>query len=181
MIDTQQKRPSMILMPNNNSNAHLLSEVFPGQWGQLMSPTGKRDPRSLPWAMDNDMFQAWAKLGYQIGLEIESFLEHWSGEAFNEFLDWAIQWHWPRFVVVPDVPGNAAATIRRFAQWVNAIVRRGFQPAIAVQDGMSPSDVPDGVVCFVGGSTEWKWANMERFAGECERVHVARVNWVFPR
>ena len=163
-------------MPNNNSFAHLLAVCFPGQWGMLMSPDGRRDPRSLPWAMDNSMFGAWAKLGYAVGLKVEPFLEHWSGNTFHEFLDWGLRFHRPRFVVVPDVPGNSKATLERYKCWAGAVERRGYQPAMAVQDGMTPADVPAGVVCFVGGSTEWKWKNVERFAGECERVHVGRVN-----
>ena len=166
----------MILMPNNNSHAHLLSVAFPGQWGQLMSPAGKRDPRNLPWALDNGMFSAWKPLEYKKDLPLEAFLEHWDGRLFLQFLDWAQQYHQPRFVVVPDVPGNSTATIHRFKVWRPAVEQRGFQPAIAVQDGMAPDDVPPGVVCFVGGSTEWKWKNMELFAAECDRVHVGRVN-----
>jgi hypothetical protein len=55
---------------------------------------------------------------------------------------------------------------------------------IAVQDGMRPADleplVGRSVGIFLGGSTEWKLANMALWGSFCARrgvyYHVARVN-----
>src|SRR5208283_317973 len=53
----------------------------------------------------------------------------------------------------------------------------GFTPAFAVQDGMTPRDVPLGAgVVFVGGSTKWKRQTLEVWCGGFPRVHVARIN-----
>ena len=79
-------------------------------------------------------------------------------------------------IVVPDVPGNADATKRQWDKWAPKLEKKKVKLAMAVQDGMKPSDVPDGVVCFVGGSTEWKWKNVERFCADCKVCHVGRVN-----
>ena len=78
--------------------------------------------------------------------------------------------------MAPDVCGNAKETLEEFDHWRSEIELHGLRPAIAAQDGMTPKDIPEGVVCFLGGSTEWKWSNVERFCGECEHVHVGRVN-----
>ena len=138
-----------------------------------MSPSGKRDSRELSWALDNEMYVAWSKSGFSNDPDV--IREHWDGLAFLDALTWALnQPTRPVWVVVPDVPGNATETRRAFDFWAPRMDQ--FRLAMAVQDGMSPSDVPDGVVAFVGGSTEWKWKNVERFCSECETTHVGRVN-----
>lgn len=162
----------MYLMPNNHTNARGLSVAFPNRWGLLMSPDGKRNPGSLPWAIDNGMFGAWKSTGFsEDPYEIR---EAWDGLAFLDMLAWAAKFEKPRFVVVPDCPGNGVETIKMFSEWREQLGE--FQLAMAVQDGMIPSDVPPDVVCFIGGTTDWKWQNLDWFAAECPRVHVARVN-----
>jgi hypothetical protein len=55
----------------------------------------------------------------------------------------------------------------------------GWPLAFAVQDGMTPSDVPGNAeVVFVGGTTKWKWDTAEMWAKSFPRVHVGRVNEV---
>lgn len=165
----------MIVYPANSSNAHVLEMVFPGSLGVLFSPSGKRNPRNLPWALDNEMYSAWLKSGFSRDMVTQR--EHWDSAAWLDAIAWASeQLTPPRFVVVPDVPGNAAETRREFDKWRPHLDKTGFTLAIAVQDGMTPKDVPEGVVCFIGGTTEWKWDNLERFCAECDRVHVGRVN-----
>lgn len=59
--------------------------------------------------------------------------------------------------------------------WVQA------EPMLAVQDGMTPADIP-GLECgiFVGGSTEWKLQTMRtwtQFAHQNGQIcHIGRVN-----
>lgn len=185
----------MLVMPSNNSGAHKLAEDFPGRLGLLISPRGERDPRGLPWAMDNGRFASWSRSGFSSeACEIlEADLDLSNTSHFLDLVVWAngrkpvggahlCKPHRkqpktrPEWVVVPDVPGNAEATLEAFYQWAPWLMGCGFTLALAVQDGMSPRDVPDGVVCFLGGSREWKWANVERFGAECERMHVGRVN-----
>lgn len=51
--------------------------------------------------------------------------------------------------------------------------------AFALQDGMTPADIPDdAVVLFVGGTTKWKWRSLPTWASTGRRVHVGRVNEV---
>lgn len=169
------RQSPMIVMPANSSHAHTLSMVFPKRLGMIMCPSGKRTPRELPWACDNELYAAWAKSGF--ASTKDAIYHHWDSAAFLDMLVWCCeQFNKPRWVVVPDVPGNARDTLREFAKWAPHIESTGLTLAMAVQDGMNPSDVPDKVVCFVGGSTEWKWANVRRFCDECERTHVGRVN-----
>lgn len=140
-----------------------------------MSPAGRRNPRGLRWAIDNGVYSAWVAANYST--EKHEQREHWDGTAFLEMLAWAAEQPLaPRWVVVPDVVGNAPATLREFEEWAPSISAAGFGLALAVQDGMTPADVPAGVVCFLGGTREWKWANVDRFGAECQRLHVGRVN-----
>jgi hypothetical protein len=165
----------VIVMPANNSNAHKLELVFPGRLGLLFSPSGKRDPKKLTFGMDNEMYSAWVKSGFA-GTMVE-IRKHWDEGKFLAMCEWAFENLFrPRWLVVPDVCGNALETLRQFEIWRPRLERFGWTLAIAAQDGMSPSDIPEGVVTFLGGSTEWKWGNVERFGAECERLHVGRVN-----
>ena len=165
----------MRVLPSNNSNAHKWEVDWPGRFGLLMSPDGLRDPRELPFALDNGIFGAWKKSGFAGARDVQR--EYWKGLDFLDALSWAKEQPGnPEWVVVPDVPGSAKETKREFDQWAPYIAETSIPLAMAMQDGMVPSDCPDGVVAFIGGTTEWKWANVERFAAECERCHVGRVN-----
>ena len=155
-------------MPANNSGIHVgwLAGQFPGRVGHLISPGGWRRPhRFFPYALDNGRFVATTQN------------REWDEKEFLKLRDKAkeaeIQ---PRWVVVPDVVGNRDGTLREWDHWHPRMEEFGWKLAMAVQDGMTPDDVPSDVVCFVGGSTEWKWANLERFCAECDHVHVGRVN-----
>ena len=72
---------------------------------------------------------------------------------------------------------DRVATIEKWKSWAPKI--RDFRKwplAFAVQDGMSPSDVPpDANVIFVGGTTEWKWRTVRMWCEAFSNVHVARV------
>lgn len=162
-------------MPANNSSAHVLELAFPGKLGLLFCPSGKRDPKNLTFGMDNEMYSAWVQSGYaKTKEEQRSF---WNENAFLEMCEWASEKGYrPRWLVVPDVCGSAVDTLREFEKWRPRLELFGWQLAIAAQDGFEPEDVPEGVVCFLGGSTEWKWKNVERFGAECDRLHVGRVN-----
>ena len=152
-----------------------MEERFPGRMGLLMSPGGCRNPRSLPYAIDNGMYAAFVRSGHSI--DINTQRNQWDHDLWRKGLEWALKLERsPLWAVAPDVVGNAEATRDQFRLWHQAFQRRGLITAIAVQDGMTPADVPDGVVCFLGGTTEWKWRNLAMFCRECPRVHVGRVN-----
>ena len=160
----------MVVMPSNNSGMQIgyLAGKYPGRLGWLISPDGWRKPPSwMPYALDNGAFGSW-KNGTQ-----------WDEGAFMALLERARKATAPLWVVVPDVVMDAEATIARWAEWVPKI--RNVLPriplAFAVQDGMTPADVPTNAhVVFIGGSTEWKWQKLRMWTEAFERVHVARVN-----
>lgn len=61
------------------------------------------------------------------------------------------------FVAVPDVVGDAAATLALFPAMAARISAAGWPVALVAQDGMTADDLPDGLPwLFIGGSTEWK-------------------------
>ena len=53
----------------------------------------------------------------------------------------------------------------------------GFKLAMAVQDGMTPDDVPSNCdVIFVGGTDAWKMPSLPMWTANFPRVHVGRIN-----
>lgn len=158
------------VMPANLVKFALQTEArYPGRMAVLFGPGGRADPRGLPYALDNGRFSVWSKG------------KDWQPGPFVELLDWAAGLAYPpRWVAVPDVVADAAATLRWWDRWVRAVEPYGFPLAMVVQDGMTPADVlgadrlPD--VVFVGGSTTWKWRTLRRWTAGFPRVHVGRVN-----
>lgn len=88
-----------------------------------------------------------------------------------------------RFVVAPDVVGDAAATLERSAPWLAKIRSLGLPAAFVAQDGLESLPVPwdEFDTLFIGGSTEWKLSehaiNLTREAkARGKWVHMGRVN-----
>lgn len=158
----------MLVMPSNNGSLHVgyLAGRFPGRVGHLYSPGFQRGPYPfLPWALDNGRFAACSQH------------RPWDRDRFIALLEWAIgKQPPPRWVVVPDVVGDRDATLREWQKWAPHLERYGWPLAMAVQDGMTPADVPARVVCFLGGSTKWKRGNLWKFCAACARVHVGGIN-----
>ena len=90
-----------------------------------------------------------------------------------------VQW-----AVVPDVVTDREATLRSYQRWAGFMkYQLGFRLAMAVQDGMTPTDIPtddgDSIgpdTIFVGGSTEWKWRVLHIWVKAFPHVHVGKVN-----
>ena len=138
---------------------------YPGRLGHLHSVERLSEPiQGIPWACDNGVFGAW------------SSGKSWSEEPLYRFLDNYAAWK-PLWVVVPDWVGDRDETLRRWDQHAPALQAFGVPLAMAVQDGMTPDDVPaECSVVFVGGSTSWKWRNLTMWTSAFPRVHVGRVN-----
>jgi hypothetical protein len=160
----------MIVMPANQTNelVHLWAGRYPGSLGHLFTPARKDRVRPwLPYALDNGRF---AEAVNGIPFNESGFITHLERYAWLE--------QKPLWVVVPDVPFDGIETLKWWDIWEPRL--RGFNIplAIAVQDGMSVSDVlsigPD--VVFVGGTTDWKWKTVADWANAFPRVHVGRVN-----
>lgn len=141
----------------------------PDRLGVLLTPSnGNRcwwDAGTV-WACDNDCFG---------GLDAPAFLRMLAKVAGIP--------HRPAWVSCPDVVGDAAETLRRFAAWQSLLAELGLPAAFVGQDGLRVEDVPwDQMACFfVGGSTAWKVGDeaaaitLEAHA-RGKLVHYGRVN-----
>lgn len=155
-------------MPANNSKSivHYWAGRYPGALGHLYGPGAFRGPYDwLPFALDNGAFGAFtsgAPWDAAAWLALLARVER-TGET-------------PLWALVPDVVGNRDATLRAWEQWSPVARRFGWPLAFAVQDGMTPGDVPDADVVFVGGTTRWKRRSMASWAKAFPRVHIGRIN-----
>lgn len=136
-------------------------------FGHIMTPAGgKKTPIQLPWCADNEVFT-------------ERF-------RWPVFADWLAYMHRHRetckFVVVPDVVGNACATLDRYRWYAWRIKSMGFPVAFVAQDGIEDMKwPPEYDVLFIGGSTEWKMGEaaawcIKKAQAAGKWVHVGRVN-----
>lgn len=96
----------------------------------------------ITWAADNDCFQ---------GLD---------EPAFVRMIDRLVGLEGCRFVTVPDVVGDAEATLESFDHWIGELDRRGLPAALVLQDGLEAGDprIPwDRIAAvFVGGTDDFK-------------------------
>jgi hypothetical protein len=169
----------MIVMPACSSGWfwHCLARET-GRLGHLFSPRAQRGPWPwLPYALDNGAFSCWEPVSNTFDSEKWQANEHY----WRQLLFWAQAAPFPaRWAIVPDVPGNADATIAQWGKYAAEVIAARIPLAIAVQDGMTPEQVrrltPKAEVIAIGGSTEWKWATVEMWAAEFPRVHLLRCN-----
>lgn len=167
----------MIVMPANSGGWpwHALARET-GRLGHLYSPGAQRTPKPwFPYALDNGAFACWNPDDNSFDAEKwESVERQW-----HQLIVWAqCQTQKPLWAIVPDVPGNAEATIHCWYQYAPTLTH--FPRALAVQDEMTPDDVrrlkPAPDVIAVGGSTEWKWATVATWKQDFPRVHLLRCN-----
>lgn len=164
-------------MPANSSGWfwHSLARET-GRLGHLYSPGAQRGPWPwFPYALDNGVFACWDQKTNTVDAAKWAVTE----QTWFRLLFWAeAAPTQPAWAVVPDVPGNSAATLERWATHAHHVA--AFPRALAVQDGMTAADVralkvqPD--VIAVGGTTEWKWATVAEWAQNFPRVHLLRCN-----
>lgn len=142
---------------------------------------GEFPPRRTPWFYDNGAFKDWN-----------------AGKPFDEVkfksdIDKIKVYDGvkPDFIVVPDILGGGLESLQRSLEWADKL--NGIAPlALAVQDGISPSDlinVNQFQVIFVGGSVKWKintggeWVKYAHSNGLiCHIGRVGpskRVEWAF--
>lgn len=87
------------------------------------------------------------------------------------------------WIVVPDVVGDAAATLQLFEAWIGTYRRYGYSTAFVAQNGIEQYRIPwDSFDClFIGGDDEFKYSAVIReIASEAKRrgkwLHNGRVN-----
>lgn len=87
------------------------------------------------------------------------------------------------FATLPDVLGNAEATLKKSRPLVKAIRGAGYRPALVAQDGLEKvkCDYAEFDTLFIGGSTEWKLSvEAAEVAKEAAKagcgIHMGRVN-----
>jgi hypothetical protein len=140
-------------------------------WGLLVSRAGAWRTEGFDrYVLDNG---AWAD--FQAGRAFDEDTFEQLIDRLGAGADW---------IVLPDIVAGGLASLALSTRWLNRCLSICPMVLIAVQDGMQETDlaplVGPNVGLFLGGSTEWKLANMERWGRFCaERgihYHVARVN-----
>ena len=168
----------MLVMPANSTGWfwHCLARET-GRIGHLYSPGSQRGPWPwFPFALDNGAFSCWDMRTNEFDeAKWQETLPKWKA-----LIRWASPTGMARWAIAPDVPGNATETLKRYKQYHRFVADSEIAPALAVQDGMTVSDVKalseqPQVIC-VGGTTEWKWETVELWAKAFPRVHVLRCN-----
>lgn len=149
-----------------------------GKIGHLYSPGSQRGPWPwFPYALDNGAFSCWNMADNTFSEDKwESVESEW-----KRLLLWCqCVRQKPLWAIVPDVPGNAGATIEKWGAYCGFVEQSGIPLAVAVQNGMNPDTVralrPLPAVIAVGGTTDWKWETAEMWCREFPRVHVLRCN-----
>jgi hypothetical protein len=140
-------------------------------FGVLISPRQRGTPeRNLwpgcVWAADNDAFS---------GFDPEAFIS-----MLAQYADHRASC---RFVAVPDVVADAAATRARFDRWSPVVATHGYPLAFVAQDGLTIAACPweQFDALFIGGSTAFKLGPEARqLVGWAKAlgkwVHMGRVN-----
>ncbi len=154
-----------MLANNTGIRTGYLAGRYPGKLGHLISPGAERGPfdfEGWKYSLDNGAF---GPKGFQV-------------DAWVKLLDWAkLSGIPPSWTLVPDVVGDREGTLARWREYSGTATRYGWPLAFAVQDGMTPKDVPSTAeVVFVGGTTFWKWSTVASWCKAFHRVHVGRVN-----
>jgi hypothetical protein len=139
-------------------------------FGRLLVP--EHHPRAkdtaeagIPWAADNGCYQGLNERLYRRMLRT---IESLPGCLF---------------VTVPDIVGDARATLRLFREWHEEVALSRQPLALVAQDGLAATDVPWGEIdaLFVGGSTDFKeGARAASLVAQAKErglhVHMGRVN-----
>ena len=123
--------------------------------------------RTAPWAADNDCYnRKFEPASFVIWL---TSLQPYSSRCL--------------LVTVPDVVGDANATLAQFRFWRTIIKGLGFPCALALQDGIQLRDIPWNLcdAVFVGGTTDWKMSQevlalLKESQTRHKWRHIGRVN-----
>ncbi len=161
----------MIAYASRTGTRRNLAALRAAGWGLLVSRAGAwRTEGFVRYVLDNG---AWAD--FQAGREFDA-------DAFERLIDkLGAEADW---IVLPDIVAGGIASLELSLRWSNRCLSVCPMALIAVQDGMTESDlehlVGRNVGIFLGGTTAWKLDTMARWGLFCARhgvhYHVARVN-----
>lgn len=159
----------MICYASRTGTRRNLAALRSAGWRLLLSPAGVLRTEGFRYGLDNG---AWAAFQRGRAIDLDAFER--AVERFGSAADW---------VVAPDIVAGGLRSLELTERWLHPL-RHLRLVLIAVQDGMTPADVAPlirpTVGIFLGGSTEWKLASMQRWGDWCHTVgayyHVARVN-----
>jgi hypothetical protein len=133
--------------------------------GWCLTPDNARDPKELPYFLDNGAFSAWKNQ------------TPWSEKRFLNLIN-----KYPNydFVVAPDIVCGGTGSLMQSLEYTGKIPGPLY---LAVQDGMCANQVTEFVDrfdgLFVGGSIPWKfstarmWADLAHLHGK--KCHAGRV------
>lgn len=159
----------MLILVSGSTN--LIRHFGPARLGGLVTPSYQGMASNYlkmgaAFAMDNECFG-----GLRRGAVIKMLRKH---------QPWAKDSLW---TVVPDVVGNAKATLARFNEWEPVVRSYGYKPAFVLQNGVEEIVTPwDRFDClFIGGDTEFKIGPIaERYTKEAKErgkwVHMGRCS-----
>lgn len=120
----------IVMLADRRKLAFDLNEKFPNRLGLLLGPNGWKNPRGLPYAIDNGRFSVWLKK------------QEWDGDLYQQILNLADGLEYPPlFAIVPDVVADARTTFREWNKWHVTLKDRNWDLALAVQDGMTVEQV----------------------------------------
>ncbi|ANS03771.1 hypothetical protein [uncultured Mediterranean phage uvDeep-CGR2-KM24-C26] len=145
--------------------------------GFMLGPNqGNKIPPDRLWAADNGAFSTATPFSWDR-------FEHWLMQKLEIAGEQCL------FVVCPDVPFDAGATLERWKKYHSRMTQFNRPVAFVTQDGMTIEDIPwsDFETLFIGGATEWAPPTRIRsgpgsgpFVSEARRrgkwVHFGRVN-----
>lgn len=161
----------MVLYLATPSGPDVVAAMRVGALGCMTTPAqGNVLPLDTPWAADNGKFG-----------------KGWPGhDAWFDWLARQVDRYGAEkclFAVAPDVPFDAAGTLRESRPWLERIRDLGIGAGFAAQDGCDLLGVPWGEfdALFLAGSTEWKIGPVaQRLSREAKErglwVHMGRVN-----
>lgn len=123
------------------------------------------------------------KNGMDWAADNEAFTRGFDPERFFPWLSMLLPYRDTcLFVAVPDVVGDATATLKSYWRWFQHF--SGWPLAFVAQDGQEDLPFPgdEWRVLFIGGTTEWKIgpgaeACIRRAQEMGKGIHIGRVNW----
>lgn len=142
--------------------------MIDGHIGFIDTPAqGNLRPAGVSWCADNGCFSDKWDEGKWL-----AFLEANSGDAAT-----------CSFATLPDVVGDATATLGKSQPWISRVKELGYPVALVAQDGQEDVPIPWEEIdaLFIGGTTEFKLGQFSReLVSEANRrglwTHMGRVN-----